>query len=50
MIRPVFAAVVSATSWRVAFALAAFNLLIDWEDLREDDHGRTHLALAQFSL
>jgi hypothetical protein len=34
----------------LAFALAAFNLLADWEGLREDEHGRTHLTLAEFSL
>ena len=34
----------------LAFAVAVFNLLADWEGLREDDHGRTHLTLAEFSL
>ena len=34
----------------LAFALVAFNLLADWEGLREDEHGRTHLTLAEFSL
>ena len=34
----------------LAFAVAVFNLLADWDGLREDVHGHTHLALAQFSL
>ena len=34
----------------LAFAVAVFNLLADWEGLREDDHGHTHLSIAEFSL
>jgi hypothetical protein len=34
----------------LAFAVAVFNLLADWDGLREDQHGRTHLTIAQFSL
>jgi hypothetical protein len=30
--------------------VAVFNLLADWDGLREDQHGRTHLTIAQFSL
>ena len=34
----------------LAYAVAVFNVLVEWEGLREDKHGRTHLAIAQFSL
>ena len=34
----------------LAFAVAVFTLLADWDGLREDGYGHTHLALAQFSL
>lgn len=34
----------------LAFAIAVFNLLADWDGLREDRHGRTHLSLAEFCL
>jgi hypothetical protein len=34
----------------LAFAVAVFKLLADWEGPREDDQGRTHLALAEFAL
>ena len=35
---------------RLAFTVAVFNLLADWDGFRVDAHGRTHLALARFSL
>ena len=34
----------------LAFAIAVFNLLADWDGLREDRHGHTHLSLAEFCL
>ena len=35
---------------RLAFTLAAFNILVQWHDLRPDDHGFVHLSIAEFSL
>jgi len=35
---------------RLAFTLAAFNLLVQWDGLPVDEHGRTHLSIARFSL
>lgn len=35
---------------RLAFTMAAFNLLAQWSGLRPDQHGRVHLSIANFSL
>ena len=35
---------------RLAFMMAAFNLLIGWYGLRPDDRGIVHLSIAEFSL
>ena len=35
---------------RLAFSVALFNILVDWQGLHPDEDGVTHLALAQFSL
>ncbi len=35
---------------RLAFTVAIFNLLADWDGSPSDARGRTHLALARFSL
>jgi len=35
---------------RLAFCLAAFNILAQWQGLQPDDQGRVHLSIAQFSL
>jgi hypothetical protein len=35
---------------RLAFALAAFNICVQWDGLPLDEEGRVHLHLAQFSL
>lgn len=35
---------------RIAFVLAAFNLLVQWHGLQPDQHGLVHLSIAQFSL
>jgi hypothetical protein len=35
---------------RLAFALAAFNICVQWEGLPLDEEGRVHLSMAQFSL
>jgi len=35
---------------RLAFTMAAFNLLVQWEGLQPDTDGRVHLSIAQFSL
>ena len=35
---------------RLAFCLAAFNLLVQWHGLAPDEAGFIHLAMAQFSL
>ena len=34
----------------LAFVVAVFNLLADWDGLRADAHGHTHPTLAEFSL
>jgi hypothetical protein len=35
---------------RLAFTMAAFNLLVQWHGLQPDEHGRIHLSIAEFSL
>ncbi|MGH2689705.1 MAG: transposase [Actinomycetota bacterium] len=35
---------------RLAFTMAAFNLLVQWNGLTPDDDGFVHLSIAQFSL
>ncbi len=35
---------------RLAFTLAAFNILAQWDGLKPDDHGFVHLSIAEFSL
>jgi hypothetical protein len=35
---------------RLAFTMAAFNLLVQWYGLRPDEHGFVHLSIAEFSL
>ena len=35
---------------RIAFALALFNVLIEWDGIRVDDAGKIHLSIAQFSV
>jgi hypothetical protein len=35
---------------RLAFTMAAFNLLAQWNGLQPDSKGRVHLSIAQFSL
>jgi hypothetical protein len=35
---------------RLAFTVAAFNVLVQWDGLPLDDHGEAHLSIAQFSL
>ncbi len=35
---------------RLAFCLAAFNILAQWHGLHPDENGRVHLSIAQFSL
>ncbi len=35
---------------RLAFTLATFNLLVQWQGLQPDAHGFIHLSLAEFSL
>ena len=35
---------------RLAFTMAAFNLLAQWDALQPDEHGRVHLSIARFSL
>jgi hypothetical protein len=35
---------------RLAFCVAAFNLLAQWHGLQPDDHGVVHLSIAEFSL
>ena len=34
----------------VAYALAAFNILAQWNGLEPDEHGRVHLSIAHFTL
>ena len=35
---------------RLAFVVAAFNLLVQWNGLTPDENGIMHLSIAQFSL
>ena len=35
---------------RLAFTMAAFNLLVQWDGLKADDEGFVHLSIAEFSL
>ena len=35
---------------RLAFTMAAFNLLAQWHGLQPDEHGFIHLSIAEFSL
>jgi len=35
---------------RLAFTMAAFNLLVQWDGLQPDEAGFVHLSIAQFSL
>jgi hypothetical protein len=35
---------------RLAFTMAAFNILAQWNDLTPDEHGFVHLSIAEFSL
>ena len=35
---------------RLAFTMAAFNLLVQWDGLKPDESGYVHLSIAQFSL
>ncbi len=34
----------------LAYALALFNILVQWHGLEPDEHGRIHLSIAEFSL
>jgi hypothetical protein len=42
--------VFSYFSARLAFTMAAFNLLVQWDGLKADDRGFVHLSIAAFSL
>jgi hypothetical protein len=35
---------------RLAFTMAVFNVLVQWDSLPVDEHGYIHLSIAQFSL
>ncbi len=35
---------------RLAFTVALFNILVQWDGLSLDEHGHTHRSIAQFSL
>jgi len=35
---------------RLGFTMAAFNLLVQWTDLKPDENGFVHLSIAEFSL
>jgi hypothetical protein len=35
---------------RLAYTMAAFNVLVDWFGLYPDDNGFVHLSIAEFSL
>ena len=35
---------------RLAWTMAAYNVLVGWHGLRPDEHGRLHLSIAEFSL
>ena len=51
LVSPQLFEAVAAMEWaHVNLVVAVFNLLVGWDGLREDQHGRTHLALAQFAL
>jgi hypothetical protein len=34
---------------RLAFTMAAFNILVQWHGLKLDDQGFVHLSIAEFS-
>jgi hypothetical protein len=34
----------------LGWTVALFNILAQWNGLKPDEHGHTHLAIAQFSL
>ena len=35
---------------RLAYTIAAFNILVQWHGLKPDDNGFIHLSIAEFSL
>jgi hypothetical protein len=35
---------------RLAYTMAAFNMLVQWHGLAPDDEGIVHLSIAEFSL
>ncbi len=35
---------------RLAWTVAAYNILIGWHTPKPDQHGRMHLSIAEFSL
>ena len=35
---------------RLAYTMAAFNVLVQWHGLEPDEHGVVHLSIAEFSL
>lgn len=35
---------------RLAYTLAAFNILVQWHGLKPDNNGFIHLSIAEFSL
>jgi len=35
---------------RLAYTMAAFNVLVDWFGLQPDNGGFAHLSIAEFSL
>jgi hypothetical protein len=35
---------------RLAFTIATFNILVQWNGLQSDEHGFVHLSIAEFSL
>jgi len=35
---------------QLAFTVAAFNLMVQWNGLKPDEHGYIHLSIAEFSL
>ncbi len=40
----------AAFTAHLAFLLAVFNVLMQWEGMKPDDEGRIHLSIAAFSL
>ncbi len=40
----------SAVRARLAFTMAVFNILVQWDGLPVDQDGKIHLSIAQFSL